>query len=307
MAETPNSDKTFFFDLPIDLCCIIQSENRKILQANSSFEYILGWKPEEVINQTLDAFVTSETDKENINKAFAKLKLGIHSLTFETEFRMKSNLSRTIDWKCYIDADNQRIFAIGRDITSLKEMQKTLANQAHLDQLTGICDRQTFLTLLETELSGAVRYHYSTSIILVDIDHFKAYNDKFGIQKGDECLKQVAKNLKSCLRRKTDFLARLENDEFVVLLTHNSLDKAIAVAEYLRVNLQKLSTTENNGENHSTARHSITVSLGVCALGETMKKEVSASIFLNSAKYALNMSRKNGGNKVSFVENLIDM
>ncbi|OGT44399.1 MAG: hypothetical protein A3F13_01825 [Gammaproteobacteria bacterium RIFCSPHIGHO2_12_FULL_40_19] len=290
--------KDYFYDMPIDLFCVMHATTREIIEANLSFEYLLGWKPEEIVGNTLEAFISTETDKENLEKAFSKVKLGIHSLFFETEFRTKNNLKRHIDWKCYIDIENQHIYAIGRDITAHKESEKVLSEQTHIDHVTGVADRQTFLTLLQNELSGAVRYHYPTSVIMIDIDHFKNYNEQYGMQKGDECLRKVATALKTCLRRKTDFLARFENDEFAVLLTHNNLEKAIKSAEYLRASLEKLTTPERATESH----HPITISLGVAALSETAEKEIASETMLSAVRRALRESQQRGGNQVNYAE-----
>src|SRR3990167_7320434 len=162
-----NTHKDYFYDMPIDLFCIIHTDTQKIIQANLSFEYLLGWKSEEIVGHALETFVSTEADKANIEKAFSKIKLGIHSLSFETAFRTKNNLSRHIDWKCYIDTENQHIYAIGRDITAHKEAEKILAEQTHIDHLTGIANRQTFLMILQNELNGAVRYHYATAIVMI--------------------------------------------------------------------------------------------------------------------------------------------
>ncbi len=292
--------KDYFYDMPIDLFCVIDVASQKIIQANPSFEYILGWKPEEITNQPFNNFVNAESDAPGIDKAFSKIKLGVHSLTFETEFRTKNNLIRNIDWKCYIDDEQQNVFAIGRDITAHKETEKTLAQQSLIDATTGINNRQSFFTLLQNELSSAVRYHHSTSIIIIDIDHFKNYNENFGLQKGDHCLKQVASALKTSLRRKTDFLARLENDTFVVLLSHNDLEKAIKSAEYLRATLEKLSVRPDDTTGHQP----ITISLGVVAIPETSETEISCDRFLGAAMRALSVSQSRGGNQVNYIKEI---
>ena len=290
MSDNPISDhKALFFDMPIDLFCVIHPETHKILEANIAFEYLLGWKSEEVVGKAIDAFTHSETDIANITKAFSKIKLGVHSIAFETEFHMKNNLIRSIDWKCYVDTESEQIFAIGRDITAYQEKQKALMEQSQVDSVTGVPNRQTLLTLLQNELSSAARYHFTAAIIMVDIDHFKNYNEKYGAQKGDECLRQIASALKTCLRRKTDFLARYENDGFIVLLSHNNLEKAIKSAEYIRSNIEKLTG-------------GLTVSLGVAAISEITEKEIAPDSLINAAKAALNISQQRGGNQVNFAE-----
>lgn len=285
-----NEQKTNFYDMPIDLFCIIDIDKKQILQANPSFEYILGWKEAEVLNQPFTTFVNAEEDIANIDKAFSKIKLGIHSLTFETDFKTKNNLVRNIDWKCYIDTGTQLIYAIGRDITAHKENQKTLIQQSHHDEPTGLNNRQIFLTLLQQELSASFRYHHPTAIILLNIDHFKNFNQQYGIQKGDECIKQIANVLKTTLRRKTDFLARFENDEFIVMLTHNDLEKALKSAEYLRENLGKV--------------NKVTLSISVCALSEKLEKEASIDQVIGALRQAMMLNRKNGENQINYVSNL---
>jgi len=292
--------KEYFYDMPIDLFCVIRVSDRQILQANPSFEYILGWKPEEMVGQLIDTFVNSEMDKANIEKAFAKINLDVHTLTFETEFRSKNNSFRWIDWKCYIDDEKQNIFAIGRDVTTLKETQKQLLQQSLTDRVTGVADRQTFLKLLQKELIEGMRLHHATSVIMVDIDHFKNFNERFGIQKGDDCLRQVATALKTCLRRKTDFLARFENDEFAVLLSHNNLEKAIKSAEYLRSSLEKFALRQESDKTHQP----ITISLGVASVAENATKEVASEVMLASAQHALSVSQHRGGNQVNYAEEL---
>ncbi|HLB56857.1 MAG TPA: sensor domain-containing diguanylate cyclase [Coxiellaceae bacterium] len=300
MSTNLNEFKAHFFDVPIDLFCVINQNTHKILEANVAFETILGWSVKDVVGQTLEKFTTSPTDIANIEKAFSKIRLGIRSITFETEFHTKNNLVRSIDWKCHVDIDNQHIFAVGRDITAHKEAQKVLLEQSQIDPITGVTNRQTFLTLLKGELSGAARHHYAAAIIMVDIDHFRDYNEKYGIQKGDECLRQVATALKTFLRRKTDFLARFKNDGFVILLPHNNLEKALKAAEYLRANLEKLSI-----QHHKDATHRVvTISLGVAAIPENATKEMEADIVLSGVERALKISQQNGGNQVNFVENL---
>lgn len=285
-----SEQKACYYDMPIDLFCTIHSESKQILQTNSSFEYILGWKEDETINKPFCTFVNTETDIANIDKAFSKIKLGIHSLTFETEFKTKNNLVRNIDWKCYIDAENKMVYAIGRDITPHKENQKLLILQSHHDELTGLNNRQVFLTLLQQELSAAFRYHHATAIMLLNIDHFRNFNQQYGIKKGDESIKQIASILKNTLRRKTDFLARFENDEFIALLTHNDLEKALKSAEYLREYLNKADK--------------VTLSISICALPEKMDKEATIDQVIGALRQAMTLNRKNGENQINYVTNL---
>lgn len=293
--------EALFYELPIDLCCVVNIEDRKVVHANAAFEHILGWKKEEVVGQLISSFVSDEDSKKHLEEAFNRLKKGVHSLNFETEFLTKNKLTRSIDWKGYTDPENEQLFFIGRDITPYLEMQKDLKAQTHSDHLTGTFDRQTFLTILDKELGGVLRYQYPASIIFIDIDHFRELNEQNGIAKGDECLKAVATALKTCLRRKTDFLARFEKDQFVLLLSHNELEKGIKAAEYIHLNLEKLANSDASKKTHRP----ITVSLGVAAVPGDLKEAVTPDQLLKAAKKALKISKTAGGNQVNFSEDFI--
>ena len=301
MTKSTSSFKERFFDLPIDLCCMLDLENFQILQANPAFEYILGWKSEEMAGKPFNEFISSEEEKANTEKLFSKIKSGIHSFSFETEFRCKNTQSRWIGWKCYVDDESNTLYAIGRDITTYKETQKTLTSQSNIDTLTGIFNRQAFMTVLQNETDGALRYHYAMAIILINVDHFAEYNNQYGFAQGDACLKHIAHTLKASLRRKTDFLARFENDKFVVLLSHNNLEKATKSAEYLRLNLEVVAaklTVQNSPLK-------LTVSLGVTAISEKAEKQFTTEQVLKAAALGLDNSRQKGGNQVSFVQELM--
>ncbi|EKD45105.1 MAG: GGDEF family protein [uncultured bacterium] len=277
--------KTQFCDLPIDLCCAVSATDHSILYANAAFESILGLKPADMLGQPMDSFIPSTVGKENLHRAFSKLERGVHSLAFEAEVETKNNLSRYIDWKGYFDVGSQHLYFIGRDITPYLEVQKLLSAQTQHDPLTGALTRPTFLTILQKELEGALRYHYPLSIIIADIDNFSAYAEKNGTQRADECLRQVAIELKTYLRRKTDSFARFENDAFIILLSHNGMDKGARVAEYLRQGLAKLN-------------HHVTLSFGVAGISENTKETMNTDQLIAKAKQALDVARKEGGNLV---------
>lgn len=285
-----------FYQLPIDLCCVIDVNSQRISHANSAFETILGWKTAEIVGQKLSKLAFDETSSNTVEKTFSKITLGLHTLTFEMQCQCKSSQQRWISWKCYLDDKTQQFFAIGRDITHYKEIEKLLIKQSNMDNLTGVFGRQTFYTLLQKELDNASRYAFDTAILIINIDHFKEYNYTHGVEKGDECLRQVALTLKASLRRKTDFLARFSNDEFAVLLTHNDLAKALKVGEYLRASLEKLAIQHGATD----IAQSITVSIGITATTPE-NRELTPEQLLNAAIRAMNMSQQRGGNQINYV------
>ncbi|MBF0235388.1 MAG: diguanylate cyclase [Desulfamplus sp.] len=108
--------------------------------------------------------------------------------------------------------------SIFRDITKRKETEKLLIRLSSTDGLTGIANRRTFDETLEKEWKRALRSAEPISIAMIDIDHFKPYNDNYGHQQGDICLKKVALALQGCISRSTDLLARYGGEEFVVIM-----------------------------------------------------------------------------------------
>lgn len=97
-------------------------------------------------------------------------------------------------------------------------LNQQLEKLSYLDGLTEIPNRRAFDIAIQKELSRAYRYQYSISLIMLDIDYFKAYNDYYGHQLGDECIKKIAHVLNAIAKRKTDMAARYGGEEFVLLL-----------------------------------------------------------------------------------------
>ena len=118
-----------------------------------------------------------------------------------------------------------------RDITVQKEAQMTLEALASQDGLTGIANRRYFDQFLQQEWHRAAREDQPLSLLMIDIDHFKQYNDVLGHQNGDECLKRTASLLSGAMLRSTDFVARYGGEEFVAVLPGTDMIGAISVAE----------------------------------------------------------------------------
>jgi diguanylate cyclase (GGDEF)-like protein len=99
------------------------------------------------------------------------------------------------------------------------------------DALTGIANRRRFDTRLGEEWTRVVRHGTTLGLLLVDIDHFKRYNDRHGHQQGDACLRRVAQLLAGCAARPTDVVARYGGEEFAILLPHASRAETATIAE----------------------------------------------------------------------------
>jgi diguanylate cyclase (GGDEF)-like protein len=141
---------------------------------------------------------------------------------------------------------------------SLLTAQEQLRQLAATDQLTSIANRRMFDEFIDREWKRALRDKTSLCAIMIDVDCFKLYNDRYGHQAGDECLKAVAMSLLEIVRRPGDLVARYGGEEFVALLPATSLEGARFVAEQIRRRVESLQIVHS-----ATSDGRLTVSLGV--------------------------------------------
>jgi diguanylate cyclase (GGDEF)-like protein len=144
-------------------------------------------------------------------------------------------------------------------VRALTETSDGLARLARTDGLTGLANRNSFDHMLETEYARLTRSGAPLSIILLDVDHFKLFNDSYGHVAGDNCLKQVAQAFKETFHRAGDVAARYGGEEFIALLPELDTEGAIALAQALRERIVRLAIPHAASK---TADY-VTVSLGV--------------------------------------------
>jgi diguanylate cyclase (GGDEF)-like protein len=165
-----------------------------------------------------------------------------------------------------------------------EELKKELANMAYRDGLTGAFNRNKLKEVFEHEQKQSKRYNYSICVALLDIDHFKNFNDKYGHIIGDEVLKMLSTQINK-ITRATDLFARWGGEEFVILFNNITYDEALAKSEEIRKHIQTL--------KHKTAG-AITASFGVTQL----KSDDTLQSFLQRADNALYQAKENGRNCV---------
>jgi diguanylate cyclase (GGDEF)-like protein len=179
----------------------------------------------------------------------------------------------------------------------LVEANQALVELANLDGLTGLPNRRHFDLLFKREWSRASRYGEPLSVIVVDIDYFKQYNDLHGHLAGDACLKRVAEALSRNTQRGTDLVARLGGEEFVILLPATDIEGAGIMAERLRKRVEALKIRHHG----SSISDHVTVSLGVAGGPPRQGQEMEE--LLRVADSALYRAKSSGRNRVeTFVE-----
>jgi diguanylate cyclase (GGDEF)-like protein len=174
----------------------------------------------------------------------------------------------------------------------LSDLNAVLNRLSLIDGLTGISNRRYFDQSLNQEWRLSYRNERPISLILIDVDHFKMYNDAYGHQAGDQALKQVAQFVRGCLRRPSDLLARYGGEEFAAILPDTNLAGAKFVAERINITVQGASIP--HGKSPTSDR--ITVSQGVvsCLPGPYLSREQ----FVEAADQALYQAKGEGRNRI---------
>lgn len=173
----------------------------------------------------------------------------------------------------------------------LKRSRDALEHMARLDGLTGLVNRRTFDDMLAREWRRLARVSHPLAVIMMDVDHFKQYNDTYGHGGGDECLRQVAKAAAGALQRPADVVARYGGEEFVALLPDTTLDGALMVAEAIRAAVISLAIPHGG----SKVASQVTLSLGAACT--VPQPEGKPEALLEAADQELYAAKSGGRNQ----------
>ncbi len=194
-------------------------------------------------------------------------------------------------------AAEQQLVALNRQLQQQKQQLET-ANQtlhylANYDSLTEVKNRRCFNEYLDTEWRRLAREEAPLSLIMCDIDYFKLYNDTYGHQAGDECLRKVAGVLRNAVKRPADLVARYGGEEFVVVLPNTDVQGAAVVAEFIRAEVLGLQIVHAK----SAVCEYVTLSLGVACCIPTLILQPGTLIAI--ADEALYRAKRTGRDRVS--------
>ena len=176
----------------------------------------------------------------------------------------------------------------------LLKLNQKLNKLATLDGLTNIANRLCFENFLAKEWLRGKREKFPLSFILCDVDYFKLYNDHFGHQAGDICLKNVAQAISDAIQRPADLVARYGGEEFAVILPRTPAENALQVAEKIRLKVKDLCILHPN----SLVRNYVSLSLGVTSIIPDSK--YSRNQLLITADKALYQAKKDGRDRAVF-------
>ena len=288
------------FETTQDGIFILDAETGKITDANPYLEQLLGYTRTEFIGKRLWEIAPFRDKKAN-QAAFATLKENGYISYADLPLAAKSGHDVDVEFvsNVYV-VGNQRVIQCNiRDITQRKHAELLLAEQqralesaneklemlAHTDGLTGLRNYRSLQELLNSEFDRSSRYQTPLSLVLLDVDKFKHFNDTFGHPAGDEVLRNVARVLQR-EARSTDLVARYGGEEFAVVLTNTDTVEAWIAAERFR----------NAIEAAPWQKRAVTASFGVTTKSTA---SINAAALINAADSALYQSKVSGRNLVT--------
>jgi diguanylate cyclase (GGDEF)-like protein/PAS domain S-box-containing protein len=274
----------------------------RLSYVNKQMARMLGYSVEEMLGRKIESFL-AENQRFEDEKQKTTRRQGRGSVYELCAIRKDGRRHwLLISAKAITDDDGRFAGSIGMitDINdrklaeqALQEANRKLELLSNTDGLTGIFNRRYFNEKLAIEFERLSRSNRELSLIMMDIDHFKDYNDYYGHIAGDDCLRQVAEMIQTGISRSADFCARYGGEEFVCVLPETDKQGAGVIAEKLRHGVESLCIAHKT----SLTSNYVTISLGVATVRYSSTE--TANDFINKADTALYQSKKNGRNRVT--------
>jgi diguanylate cyclase (GGDEF)-like protein/PAS domain S-box-containing protein len=271
--------------------------DERIIYVSPSCTRILGWEPTKLLGTPALAGINPE-DRPRVEKAISSLKSGEVEearIIYRTLTRKKNEIwvetaLRVTHSGAASDIDG--VVAISRDVTEQKDLQDRLEALATTDGLTGLANRRHFDERLADEWARAKRDGTPFSLLLLDVDHFKKFNDQYGHQAGDVCLRALGGILGAQVRRPADLAARYGGEEFALLLPNTDADGCIQVSERVRDALRQL------GMPHAQNSPSKLVTVSMGGVTSIPVQDVSGDMLVGAADQALYAAKENGRDRL---------
>lgn len=286
-----------------DLITSVDAEGR-FLYVNKTAQIVFGLAPHECIGVSAFDFVHPE-DREITQNAFKQwVESPGQALSFENRQVSRSGALHVIQWSLVArlspSSEICGFDSIGRDITERKQMEEQVRELAFYDPLTRLPNRRMLADRLNQSLAESKRSNRYGALIFLDLDNFKALNDKHGHAVGD--LLQAGRRMKNCVRE-IDTVARPGGDEFVVMLSDLNEDKsvstaiAVTAAEKIRDALSEpyQLAVQRGAAADALVEHRCTASIGVAVY---IDREGTQDDFLSLADTAMYQAKKTGGNLI---------
>ncbi|MDH5720475.1 MAG: sensor domain-containing diguanylate cyclase [Spirochaetia bacterium] len=275
---------------------IVITDTRGVIEdINSAFEEITGYSAKDVLGKNINILNTGTLNEDFYMKMWNELR---EKGSWKGDFRnKKANGEMFVQESSIVAIRNHkgniiRYASIFSDITERKDAELVLKKMSITDGLTGIPNRRMFDDILKEETNRMMRTKGSLALVLIDVDFFKQYNDKYGHLAGDECLQKLARVFQNAARRSGELSARYGGEEFAVILPSIEKDRAFEFAERIRLDVEKLKIPHEL----SKAASYVTISLGVGYADGSVK--ITAEELLKKTDASLYEAKKQGRNRV---------
>lgn len=263
----------------------------------------LGYDSSEMLGKSAEEFIHPEdvhlfTTLQNLMQKDEKVQ------TITYRIRCKNGKYIWFETKCQrflaSNEECEEIICISRDVTKEKIKLNQLERETHrlkkaifIDELTGVYNRRYFNQILNEEYKKSIHSKNDFSLLMIDIDHFKQYNDSYGHPKGDQCLSLVANTLKTHVGE-IGFVCRIGGEEFCIILPNTNNGQAVSLANILRYEVEELNVPHAN----SYSSHYITISVGVATTTTDLSPQMDSSELLVLADQSLYKAKEDGRNQV---------
>jgi diguanylate cyclase (GGDEF)-like protein/PAS domain S-box-containing protein len=257
---------------------------------------ITGWTADELLGTSSLAGLHAD-DRERVYAVVEALRRGEIAETtigYRTRHKVRGEIWLESALTATNDPTTGRIdgvVCVSRDMTLHKELETRLTSMAARDGLTGLANRRAFDEQIEAQRDRARRNRAPLSLLLVDVDHFKNFNDSYGHPTGDDCLRRIAATLQAIASRPQDLAARYGGEEFALILPDTDAEGARIVAERICDSIRALAIPHDSS---AVAGH-VTVSIGGATLAK-LDEETSVAALVKSADVALYAAKGAGRN-----------
>jgi diguanylate cyclase (GGDEF)-like protein/PAS domain S-box-containing protein len=288
-AQKEQADQLRMIVDSMDQGLLIVERCGRIQYANPACDRYLGHAADELVGRSLAELLAQQESYPDDCAAMEAIGHG----TREVLIRHRDGGLRAMDLTMTpMHAADGLFVALLHDITHHKQSEDALQRAAMLDPLTRIANRRHFDSFLEREWQRAIRNAQPLSLVVLDVDHFKLYNDTLGHAAGDVCLQKVAQALQAHALRPTDLAARYGGEEFVLLFAETPQEAAARLAEAIRTTVEALQLPNPR----SPTSPWITVSVGVATIVPTQLDQVG-QLFV-CADRAMYAAKGGGRNRV---------
>jgi diguanylate cyclase (GGDEF)-like protein len=246
-------------------------------------------KKEEYLKDTPVIMITATREESHLQSAFQAGAIDYITKPINVP-ELLARVRSALRLKMETDSRKERERELTEMAEQLDAANKKLTQMSYLDGLTAVANRRYFEEFFTREWKNSIRQKEFLSLIMLDIDCFKAYNDTYGHLNGDDCLKKIAKTLDNALKRPRDFLCRYGGEEFIAVLPDTDKEGVSTVAKRFLSQTKKLKIPHKA----SPVCKIVTISIGVATTKPDKREE--SNTFINEVDKALYAAKQSGRN-----------